>query len=126
MRSWKVKDLLDREQTDLVSARSSKVNNLKEGGNWMQASTTEVQNALGNLNYPVKKRQLLEEARRQMSATKQFRLLRIFLTGSTVILPTSYRNSKAFRRLYRFFTIEYTLQVSRNLSRKLKIFMYAT
>lgn len=31
----------------------------------MQASTTEVQNALGNLNYPVKKRQLLEEARRQ-------------------------------------------------------------
>lgn len=31
----------------------------------MQASTTEVQNALGNLSYPVKKRQLLEEARRQ-------------------------------------------------------------
>ncbi|AKB77838.1 hypothetical protein MSHOH_1355 [Methanosarcina horonobensis HB-1 = JCM 15518] len=31
----------------------------------MQASATEVQNALGNLNYPIKKRQLVEEAKRQ-------------------------------------------------------------
>lgn len=31
----------------------------------MQASSTEVQNALGNINYPVKKRQLIEEAKKQ-------------------------------------------------------------
>jgi hypothetical protein len=31
----------------------------------MQASATEVQNALGNLNYPITKRQLIEDAKRQ-------------------------------------------------------------
>ncbi|MDD2338996.1 MAG: DUF2795 domain-containing protein [Methanosarcina sp.] len=31
----------------------------------MQASTTEVQNILGNINYPVTKKKLIDEARRQ-------------------------------------------------------------
>jgi chromatin segregation and condensation protein Rec8/ScpA/Scc1 (kleisin family) len=41
----------------------------------MQASATEVQYALGNLNYPLKKRQLIEEARRQNVSNEAMQIL---------------------------------------------------
>ena len=41
----------------------------------MQASATEVQHALGNLNYPIKKRQLIEEAGRQNVSNEAMQIL---------------------------------------------------
>lgn len=91
----------------------------------MQASSTEVRSTLENLNYPVAKQQLIDEAKKQNIDSKTMQALenvpnRHYKSADDVIDEV-----EGFQKAVQIFHKRDILQQSRNLLKRLNILAFA-